>query len=160
MVTTSRSMRIPLLAGAVALVLLVVFTTRSPPNYQPLGGTVGSAGSRVGAVRGVSAHGITGQSMIDVLRHSVRVHPDVGGVPASRSVPRHVSRKLNLRAYSGEKKEPEFFPAKISSVEEAATGVYTVKVESDRAQGQYSIPGQFTQIRVGDSKPGFFAVSN
>eukprot|EP00954_Amorphochlora_amoebiformis_P019120 1330589-Amorphochlora_amoeboformis.AAC.1 len=37
MVTTSRSMRIPLLAGAVALVLLVVFTTRSPPNYQPLG---------------------------------------------------------------------------------------------------------------------------
>jgi len=60
-----------------------------------------------------------------------------------------------------EKKGPEFGPAKIADIQPACEGgVYRVCVDAPQTASQYAKAGQFAQMRVGESKPGFFAMSN
>eukprot|EP00466_Bigelowiella_natans_P002242 jgi/Bigna1/91235/estExt_fgenesh1_pg.C_940003 len=63
---------------------------------------------------------------------------------------------------AGGKKEPEFFSANIDSIKPACEGgkVYSVVVNSPRTSAKYEKAGQYAQMRVGDSKPGFFAMAN
>eukprot|EP00468_Gymnochlora_sp_CCMP2014_P012331 CAMPEP_0167753560 /NCGR_PEP_ID=MMETSP0110_2-20121227/7783_1 /TAXON_ID=629695 /ORGANISM="Gymnochlora sp., Strain CCMP2014" /LENGTH=322 /DNA_ID=CAMNT_0007639343 /DNA_START=971 /DNA_END=1939 /DNA_ORIENTATION=+ len=73
-----------------------------------------------------------------------------------------VSGRSPLLVFAEEKKEPEFYDAKLLSIEKAAEegDVYKLVVDSPRAKEQYQIAGQFTQMRAGDNKPGFFAIAN
>jgi len=98
-----------------------------------------------------------------VMRHPVRLHQAM--VPLLRKsidMPSSSSSRYPLtRVRAEEKKGPEFHKAKVASIEEAAAGgVYTVKVDSPTTLSQYTTPGQFSQIKVGDIKPGFFAMAN
>jgi hypothetical protein len=55
--------------------------------------------------------------------------------------------------------EVSFVPGKIANSKVDATGMKLIDVEvpEDIAQG-YSTPGQYLQLKVGDEKPGFYAV--
>lgn len=53
-----------------------------------------------------------------------------------------------------------FSPAKIVSNQKAATDLHKLLIDVGEAAAAYTKPGQFIQIKVGDSKPGFFAIAS
>lgn len=54
----------------------------------------------------------------------------------------------------------EWTAAKIISSKPAAQGLQRLAVDTGSIADEYKIPGQFVQVRVGDSKPGFFAIAS
>ncbi|CAM9199828.1 unnamed protein product [Discosporangium mesarthrocarpum] len=43
---------------------------------------------------------------------------------------------------------------------QAAEGIQSLTIETGEIGSGYTIPGQFVQIKVGDNKPGFFAIAS
>jgi len=97
---------------------------------------------------------------------AIRLHheliPIIKASISSRARHSNTAHQVHLlRPKAGEKKEPEFYPAKIESIETACSGgVFSVTIDNPKARQNYQKPGQYAQMRVGDSKPGFFALAN
>ncbi|GAB4823535.1 hypothetical protein N2152v2_010581 [Parachlorella kessleri] len=54
----------------------------------------------------------------------------------------------------------QFTPAKVLERQQAATLLHTVQIDLGPLAEGYTQPGQFVQVKVGDSKPGFFAIAS
>ncbi|EFJ45138.1 hypothetical protein VOLCADRAFT_106094 [Volvox carteri f. nagariensis] len=75
--------------------------------------------------------------------------------------PRHPGRRSSVKVHANWGAPVEFKPAKIVSNTSAAAGpLHKLVIDVGPLAAGYAVPGQFIQIKVGDSKPGFFAIAS
>ncbi|KAG2425119.1 hypothetical protein HYH02_015063 [Chlamydomonas schloesseri] len=125
----------------------------SQRRTQPV--TVCSAASRslqygTGPLRGSSACGASGRLPA----------PFSSAAAAARRAA--AGRRGAVRVQANWGAPVEFQPAKVVSNSPAAAGPLhkvVIDVGAPLAAG-YTVPGQFVQVKVGDSKPGFFAIAS
>ncbi|KXZ42498.1 hypothetical protein GPECTOR_141g696 [Gonium pectorale] len=71
------------------------------------------------------------------------------------------SRRTAVRVQANWGAPVEFQPAKVVSNTSAAAGpLHKVVLDVGTLAAGYTVPGQFVQVKVGDSKPGFFAIAS
>lgn len=54
----------------------------------------------------------------------------------------------------------EFSSAKVIKQQQVATDLHSVLIDIGELAAGYTKPGQYVQVKVGDSKPGFFAIAS
>ncbi|KIY93635.1 hypothetical protein MNEG_14326 [Monoraphidium neglectum] len=70
-------------------------------------------------------------------------------------------RRSTVRVSAGWGDPVTFTPAKVLGVSQAATQLFTVTIDvGPEIAAGYTQGGQYVQIKVGDSKPGFFAIAS
>ncbi|GIL80917.1 hypothetical protein Vretifemale_9895, partial [Volvox reticuliferus] len=75
--------------------------------------------------------------------------------------PRHTSRRSSVKVHANWGAPVEFKPARVVSNTSAAAGpLHKLLIDVGPLAAGYAVPGQFIQIKVGDSKPGFFAIAS
>jgi len=57
-------------------------------------------------------------------------------------------------------KDVEWFEASVSEISKASSMIWNLKLDVGPISEGYTKPGQFVQAKVGDSKPGFFAIAS
>ncbi|KAK9837357.1 hypothetical protein WJX84_001967 [Apatococcus fuscideae] len=70
------------------------------------------------------------------------------------------SQRRSRCAVTASKQEINWTNAFITSTKPAAEGLQSVTVDIGKLAGDYKKPGQFIQVRVNGSKPGFFAIAS
>ncbi|KAG2486349.1 hypothetical protein HYH03_014930 [Edaphochlamys debaryana] len=74
---------------------------------------------------------------------------------------RTASRRSTVRVQANWGAPVEFKPAKVVSNSSAAAGpLHRLVLDVGPLAAGYTVPGQFVQVKVGDSKPGFFAIAS
>ncbi|GIL50738.1 hypothetical protein Vafri_6886 [Volvox africanus] len=75
--------------------------------------------------------------------------------------PKHTGRRSSVKVHANWGAPVEFKPARVVSNTSAAAGpLHKLLIDVGPLAAGYAVPGQFIQIKVGDSKPGFFAIAS
>ncbi|GLC41251.1 hypothetical protein PLESTB_001082400 [Pleodorina starrii] len=117
--------------------------------------------SRVQPLNSVSASGVTCRAVVGGAVPAARPTCSRPAAFSSAPPPRHTGRRTSVKVHANWGAPVEFKPARVVSNSSAAAGpLHKVVIDVGPIAAGYAVPGQFIQIKVGDSKPGFFAIAS